>query len=107
MGLGDPAVCRLQPDINHLFFLGYGRPDLMADPRFKTNDDRVAHRAECVATLSEIFRAQPMVAWVDLISQAGVPCGPINRVSDVVNDPQVLAREMIAAVPHPTVPELR
>src|SRR6266446_5982229 len=37
-----------------------GRPDLMADPRFKTNDDRVAHRAECVATLSEIFRARPM-----------------------------------------------
>jgi crotonobetainyl-CoA:carnitine CoA-transferase CaiB-like acyl-CoA transferase len=42
-----------------------------------------------------------------MISQAGVPCGPINRVADVVNDPQVLAREMIAAVPHPKVPELR
>ena len=42
-----------------------------------------------------------------MISQAGVPCGPINRVSDVVNDPQVLARDMIAEVPHPNVPELR
>ena len=38
---------------------------------------------------------------------AGVPCGPINRVSDVVNDPQVAARNMIADMPHPKVPDLR
>src|SRR5262249_61069636 len=43
----------------------------------------------------------------DVPSPAGLPRGPINRVSDVVNDPQVLAREMIPAVPHPRVPELR
>ena len=60
-----------------------------------------------MATLSEMFRTRPMADWVDMISQAGVPCGPINRVSDVVNDPQVLARDMIAEVPHPRVPELR
>jgi crotonobetainyl-CoA:carnitine CoA-transferase CaiB-like acyl-CoA transferase len=122
MGAGHPSLVPYQtfPAADGFFIVGcanqglwerlcqaIGRPDLLADPRFKTNDDRVAHRAECVATLSEIFRTRPMAAWVEVIAQAGVPCGPINRVPDVVNDPQVLARDMIAAVPHPTVPELR
>ncbi|HLF04392.1 MAG TPA: CoA transferase, partial [Dehalococcoidia bacterium] len=61
----------------------------------------------CVAVLSEIFRAQPMSYWVETIAAAGVPCGPINRVSDVVEDSQVLARNMITSVDHPKVPDLR
>jgi crotonobetainyl-CoA:carnitine CoA-transferase CaiB-like acyl-CoA transferase len=122
MGSGHPSLVPYQtfPAADGFFIVGcanqglwerlckaIGRPDLLADPRFQTNDDRVAHRAECVDTLSELFRTRPMAAWVEMIAQAGVPCGPINRVSDVVNDPQVLAREMIAAIPHPKVPELR
>jgi crotonobetainyl-CoA:carnitine CoA-transferase CaiB-like acyl-CoA transferase len=82
-------------------------PDLMEDPRFKTNDDRVAHRTECVQVLSEIFQARTVAEWVDVIGGAGVPCGPINRVSEVVNDPQVLARNMLTDIPHPNVPDLR
>jgi crotonobetainyl-CoA:carnitine CoA-transferase CaiB-like acyl-CoA transferase len=122
MGSGHPSLVPYQtfPAADGFFIVGcanqglwqrlcaaIGRPDLLQDPRFLTNDDRVAHRAECIATLSDIFRARPMAEWVDMISQAGVPCGPINRISDVVNDPQVLARDMITAVPHPTVPDLR
>ena len=79
----------------------------MDDPRFVTNDDRVAHRAECIETLSAIFKAKPVAHWVEVISDAGVPCGPINRVSEVVQDPQVLARSMMVDIPHPKVPELR
>jgi len=60
-----------------------------------------------VEALSEIFRTKPMAEWVEIVSKAGVPCGPINRVSDVVNDPQVLAREMVVDLPHPKVPDLR
>ncbi len=86
---------------------GIGRSDLSEDPRFLTNTDRVEHRAECVATFNAIFKKETVAHWVDLISKAGVPCGPINRVSDVVNDPQVAARNMIADMPHPKVPDLR
>ena len=89
------------------FCAGIERPDLLEDPRFKTNDDRVAHRAECVETLNEIFRHKTMREWVEIIERAGVPCGPINRVDDVVNDPQVNARNMIAQLAHPNVPDLR
>ncbi len=89
------------------FCNGIGRPDLLEDPRFLTNDDRVAHRSECVQVLSEIFQADTVAHWVEVITEAGVPCGPINRVSDVVADPQVLARGMIADITHPNVPGLR
>ena len=89
------------------FCAGIGRPELLEDPRFKTNDDRVAHRAECVETLNAMFKTRTMREWVEIIEEAGVPCGPINRVDDVVNDPQVNARNMIADLVHPNVPDLR
>lgn len=122
MGSGHPSLVPYQsfPASDGFFILGVAneglwrrfcqaieRPDLMEDPRFKTNDDRVSHRAECVDALSEIFRARTVAEWVEVISGAGVPCGPINRVSDVVTNPQVLARNMIADVPHPNVPDLK
>ncbi len=89
------------------FCQGIGRPDLMEDARFKTNDDRVANRAECVAALNAIFKSRTVAEWVETIEQCGVPCGPINRVDDVVHDAQVNARNMIAQMEHPNVPELR
>ena len=89
------------------FCEGVGHPELMEDPRFKTNDDRVVHRAECVEVLSGIFQSKTVAEWVDIIEQSGVPCGPINRVDDVVNNPQVNARNMIAELAHPNVPDLK
>ena len=122
MGSGHPSLVPYQsfPAADGFFIVGVAnqglwqrfcnaleRPDLMEDPRFVTNDDRVAHRAECIETLCNIFRAKPVAHWVELISDAGVPCGPINRVSEVVQDPQVLARSMMVDIPHPKVPDLR
>ena len=84
-----------------------GHPKLLEDPRFTTNTDRVTHRSECVDLLSDVFLTESTEHWVNLITDAGIPCGPINRVSQVVNDPQVLARDMIVDIPHPQVPDLR
>ncbi len=86
---------------------GIGREDLLDDPRFVTNTDRVAHREECVGILMEVFKHKTTDYWVSLINQAGVPCGPINRVSEVVTNPQILARNMIAEIEHPNVPNLK
>lgn len=122
LGSGHPSLVPYQsfPASDGFFILGCAndglwgrlcqameRPDLLEDPRFKTNTDRVAHRPECIETLSKVFSSKTVAEWVDTISDAGVPCGPINRVSDVVKDPQVLAREMIADLPHPNVPDLK
>ena len=84
-----------------------GRADFLEDPRFSTNTHRVQHRAECVDSLSDIFRSDTTEHWVKLITNAGIPCGPINRVSQVLNDPQVKSRDMVAEIPHPQVPDLR
>lgn len=84
-----------------------GQDSMLEDPRYTTNTDRVEHRAECVGELGELFATNTTSHWVDLIVEAGVPCGPINTVSDVVSNPQVLARNMIAEVDHPNIPNLK
>ena len=84
-----------------------GQDAMLDDPRYTTNTDRVEHRAECVGELSALFAQKTTVHWVDLIVEAGVPCGPINTVADVVSNPQVLARNMIAEVDHPNIPNLK
>ena len=122
MGSGHPSLVPYQsfPASDGFFILGCAnqglwertcraieRTDLLEDPRFFTNTARVEHRGECVAILSEVFKSKSVEHWVKLISDAGIPCGPINRVSDVVSNPQVLARNMVADIPHPNVQELR
>ena len=122
LGSGHPSLVPYQsfPASDGQFILGCAnnglwerlcraieRPDLLDDPRFTDNTDRVEHRAECIDTLSDIFSTKPVATWVELITGAGIPCGPINRVSDVVNDKQVKARNMFVDIPHPNVPDLR
>ncbi|HEU0021048.1 MAG TPA: CaiB/BaiF CoA-transferase family protein [Dehalococcoidia bacterium] len=122
MGSGHPSLVPYQsfPASDGFFIVGVAnqglwqrfcqaiqRPDLMEDPRFVTNDHRVTHRAECEQILSEVFRTRTVAEWVEIIGDAGVPCGPINRVSDVIADPQVMARNMVINIPHPNVPDLR
>jgi crotonobetainyl-CoA:carnitine CoA-transferase CaiB-like acyl-CoA transferase len=65
-----------------------GRPDLAADPRFKSFGDRTRHRHDLNAMIAEILRTRPTAQWVDLLAEA-FPCGPIYRVPEVFADPQV------------------
>ena len=122
MGSGHPSLVPYQSfsSSNGQFIIGcanqglwermcqaIGQESMLDDPRYTTNTDRVEHRAECVGTLDELFKQNTTDHWVGLIVEAGVPCGPINTVSEVVSNPQVLARNMIAEVQHPNVPNLR
>ena len=83
------------------------RIDLAADPRFSTNPQRVAHRDALVALLEDHFRPQPAAHWVGLIQAAGIPAGAVRSIGQVLTDPQVLAREMVVTVPHPTIGDLK
>ena len=122
MGSGHPSLVPYQAfdSSNGQFIIGcanqglwermcraIGQDSMLEDSRYTTNTDRVDHRAECVGELNAIFATKSTDHWVDLIVAAGVPCGPINTVSDVVSNPQVLARNMIAEVDHPNVPNLK
>lgn len=80
-----------------------GRPELVRDPRFASNEMRVGHREELGRLLSEVFRTRTRREWLDALERAGVPCGPINTIADVFADPQVRARGLRLELPHPTL----
>ena len=69
-----------------------GRPELADDARFATNGKRVANRAELTRIISEITAKRSMRHWLDALEGAGVPCGPINDLKQVFEEPQAVAR---------------
>ena len=85
------------------FCQGMGREDLKDHPDYSVNSVRVAHRGAIVSMLQEIFLTRPVSEWVEDLQAANVPCGPINDLADVFADPQVLARDMLQEMPHPTL----
>ena len=84
-----------------------GRPELADDPRFSTNPARVQHRDTLVPLLAEMVRGKTKAEWLVLLEDAGVPCGPINKLNEVFEDPQVQARQMQIELPHPTAGKVK
>ncbi|HET9738855.1 MAG TPA: CoA transferase [Solirubrobacteraceae bacterium] len=84
-----------------------GRPELAEDPRFASNEERMAHRAELASELETALAARGADEWVALLSEAGVPCGPIHDYREVFADAHTQAREMEARVTHPVEGEMR
>jgi len=83
-----------------------GVPELADDPRFRANEDRTANRAELRSLLVERLATRTTMEWFEVITAAGVPCGPINTIDGGVAfaesvglDPVVLVGEGEAAVP--------
>lgn len=83
-----------------------GRPDLAEDPRFITNPERLAHYAELRPLLADLFLTRTNDEWQVRLDAAGVPASPINNVPQVMEHPQVLAREMLVKLTHPVAGEL-
>ena len=79
------------------------REDLKDRPEFATNGVRVENRATLVPLLQEYFLTRAADDWVADLQQHNVPAGPINDLADVFSDPQVLHREMLLEMPHPTL----
>ncbi|MFP5511766.1 MAG: CaiB/BaiF CoA transferase family protein [Alphaproteobacteria bacterium] len=79
-----------------------GRPELAKDERYATNPARVANRRELVPLLEELIRTRDSHDWLSALEQVGVPCGPINDLAAVFEDPQVKARNIHQDLPHPT-----
>ncbi len=84
-----------------------GRPELARDPRFVTNPLRVQNRAVLIPLVAAEIGRRPAAEWLQKLDQAGVPCGPVNTIDRVFDDPQTAAREMLVEVPHPTIGPLK
>jgi crotonobetainyl-CoA:carnitine CoA-transferase CaiB-like acyl-CoA transferase len=78
-----------------------GHAELGDDPRFRTNQDRVAHRRELLDVLEAEFRKWPAIELCRRLWDAAVPAGPVNSVDEVYADPQVLHRDMLQTIVHP------
>src|SRR5947209_13265175 len=71
-----------------------GHEELASDLRFATNPQRVRNRNELIPILQELFLQRGTGEWLAELRAAGIPCGPINTVRQVINDEQIRAREL-------------
>ena len=83
------------------------RKELIADERFCTNPSRVDHVDAMAAEMEKSLAAKGSKEWLALLEAAGVPCGPLNNVADVMADPQILARNMIVESLDPDMGPIR
>jgi len=78
-------------------------PALANDPRYSTNEGRVTHRGELVPALGAFLARRHRDELLAALAEKAVPAGPINTVSDVFADPQVVARGLVLSLPAPGV----
>jgi crotonobetainyl-CoA:carnitine CoA-transferase CaiB-like acyl-CoA transferase len=77
-----------------------GKPALAKDRRFVTNAARVKNRVALVSAIEKLCRTKTTRGWVKLLTRASVPCGPINSIAEVFEEPQVKHREIRFELPH-------
>jgi len=80
------------------FCKALGRPEWIDDPRYATNAERARNRHKLNAAIQEIIAADTMAYWVETLSKAGVPCGPVYPIDDMFDDPQVQATGIVQPV---------
>ena len=78
-----------------------GLDGMAAEPRFATNALRRQHRQEIIAAVRERLKTRSAAEWLDAFGDARIPCAPIQYLSEVMSDPQVVDREAIVELEHP------
>ena len=78
-----------------------GCAELAEEARFKTNSARIVHRGELIPLIAEVMRTRTKREWIEALETANVPCGPINNMKEVFDDPQVQHRKLRVDIPHP------
>ncbi|SCW33907.1 formyl-CoA transferase [Sphingobium faniae] len=103
-------TCGNQNLFRRLCVEGFERDDLVTDPDFATNSDRVHNVARLTEILSDIFASNTREYWIDRLSGAGVPVAPVATIREAVMSADVTARNIITEIPHPkagAVPNIR
>lgn len=83
-----------------------GRPELSTDERFATMTARQRNRAELYAIMDPILLGRSTTDWLNALDAAGAAAAPINTIDQVFEDPQVLHRDMLLSVEHPSLGEI-
>jgi crotonobetainyl-CoA:carnitine CoA-transferase CaiB-like acyl-CoA transferase len=74
---------------------------LLVDPNYKTNDDRVINRNSLIPTLQDAFMKKSRDEWLTKLREKGFPCAPVYTIDEVISDPQVIHRDMLIKMEHP------
>jgi crotonobetainyl-CoA:carnitine CoA-transferase CaiB-like acyl-CoA transferase len=80
---------------------------LPEEERFATNRQRVTGYDQLRPFVADRLRTQPRQHWIDRLTAAGVPCGSVRNLQELFDDPQLVAREMLARVEHSTIGQLK
>ena len=89
------------------FCAAAGLEEIADDPRFRSNAVRVEHAADLRAVLGPTMAERTVAEWIEALRSAGVPAGRIDSVRDVCEHPQVIARDMVVELEHPTAGPIR
>jgi crotonobetainyl-CoA:carnitine CoA-transferase CaiB-like acyl-CoA transferase len=84
-----------------------GLEKVMDDPKFATNAKRVENREEIVKIIADLVATKDGEEWLAMLTDAGIPCGPIYTVDKIFSDPQVLHREMMQELDHTKAGKIR
>lgn len=87
--------------------LALAHPEWASDERFRTNAERVKNREALVALIEEALQAENVATWEPRLAQAGIAVGPVNRMDQVFQDPQVLHSQQVVSLTHPTAGDVR
>jgi crotonobetainyl-CoA:carnitine CoA-transferase CaiB-like acyl-CoA transferase len=96
---GYVIVAVANPRLWSRFCAAIGAESLEHDPRFATNTDRLANRAVLNERIREAFRDRTVEWLIERLSAAGVPCGRVRSIEEVLHDPQLAARQMLLEIP--------
>lgn len=81
------------------FTAAIGRPDMAGSADYKTNALRLKNQPKLQDEIEAVFSTKTTAEWIEILSKAGIPCGPINNIAQALAHPQVAARNMLVSVP--------
>jgi len=88
-------------------FINVMNMDSLEDARFKKNSGRVENRKELIDILEKAFSTKPVKEWIELFEGVKIPCGPVNKFSDILNDQHMKDREMVIEYEHEVLGKLK
>ncbi|MFX1344097.1 MAG: CaiB/BaiF CoA transferase family protein [Promethearchaeota archaeon] len=89
------------------FCKALGLEEIMNDPKYATNSMRVKNREDVVKIIENLICTKEAEEWLKILTDAGIPCGPIYTMDKLFNDPQVLYRKMVQELDHPKAGKIK